>query len=995
MKHNSCIIQKPFRFLSLICILVAHSFSIPSAHSQSYLELASLSPHTDYKTFETEHFQFIYETGYEAFTQKAAHHYEHVHQLLSPILKWTPRTKVTVLIADNADSTNGFSLPAFRVGMVLIATPPDAWSTLAYSDDWIKLLVFHEYTHYLNIDATTGWMEALRIVFGDAVRPNGLWPIWMIEGLAVYFETRMTSLGRGRSPYWDSVLRAYIHETKLGTAKDYGLTLDRVNGDFPIFPGGDIPYLFGYHLWNQFSKDAETLEAAESKMGDYSYHSSHRVPYFIEGNLENITGKNWIDYWNSFVQETETRLGPQIKAIQDQNPTTYETLTQARYGALGGAISPDGKWMAFTQTTLERRQGLYLKDLQSSEDHHIDDKLLGVGMAFTPDSRYLIYSSMTQHQTFQSFSDLYAYDLQEKSIHKLTEGLRAKEPSLSLSGDSVVFLQVSKGTFHLASAELVRSDDQIELKHIKTLYEPKPFTILGNPRFLSNDVILFSEQETEKAYSDLVSYDLKTQKKQTYYHDGQMNRFPVPTENGVLFVSDDHGVQNIYRLEGSDLKSSRKKPVTQVITGTTLPFTGPNGELYASLMTSMGYEIVKYDLSSATVNTPSMVPSAPVALGEALGAPPSLTLPESEDYCPWSTLAPRQWSPFFSAGTQTGTSAGGFLLGFDSTGKHQYSALGSYNFKPKTVDGQISYTYYGMRPAITLSARAETNNIGTGVGGTRYTREQELFLGLDYPTFWTFSYLRASLYGFIGWNGAYDSVTRFRYTTNNFEFDQESVPGLGASIIFSDTETSKLGFTQERGTRLRLATESKFNVGEFAVWKYLIDFSHRFKIGEHSVLDPRARWLGTSMHTPSTLGYTLLEGKNTGDLFDEGTNTSLTRLGIRGYSDITLIPTTSHGAGVISTDYHFPIAPVFRGLDDTFPAFLEQIHGFVFAETGYIPVTRYGALLLPSYGMGLTFDTTLLVRAPVSISLQMQKGTRSAFGADQLFFLSLSSNPLF
>ena len=83
-----------------------------------------------------------------------------------------------------------FTAPPLRIGIVLIATPPDVYFSTSYTEDWIKLLVFHEYTHMLNIDATTEWMEALRVLFGDVVRPNSLWPVWMLEGLAVYYETR-------------------------------------------------------------------------------------------------------------------------------------------------------------------------------------------------------------------------------------------------------------------------------------------------------------------------------------------------------------------------------------------------------------------------------------------------------------------------------------------------------------------------------------------------------------------------------------------------------------------------------------------------------------------------------------------------------------------------------------------------------------------------------------------------------------------------------------
>ena len=45
----------------------------------------------------------------------------------------------------------------------------------------------------------------------------------------------------------------------------------------------------------------------EDALGSMSYRSSGRIPYLINGNLENITGKDWYGYWQDFVRETRDR----------------------------------------------------------------------------------------------------------------------------------------------------------------------------------------------------------------------------------------------------------------------------------------------------------------------------------------------------------------------------------------------------------------------------------------------------------------------------------------------------------------------------------------------------------------------------------------------------------------------------------------------------------------------------------------------------------------
>ena len=979
----------------LLPLIFLFSFSPASAQitNLNYLELAGLSPYAHYQTFETEHFKMIYQEGYLDFTEKAAGHLEHIHRLLSPILKWQPRGKTTILVADNNDSANGFTMPALRVGIVLIATPPDAWTSLSYTDDWIKLLVFHEYTHMLNIDATTEWMEALRVVFGDVIRPNGLWPVWMLEGLAVYFETRTSYFGRGRSPYYDAILSAYLNEGRLGTDKNFGMTLDRVNGSFPYFPGGDIAYLFGYHLWNQFAQTQ-----SEEKMGEYSLRSSHRVPYFIEGNLENITnGKNWKDYWNSFVTETKSRLGSQIQKIKADGVTPREQLTHAGYSALGGAISPDGNWMAFTQVTQQERQGLFLRNLKTGNERRIDDKMLGVGMGFTPDSRFLIYSSLNTQNTYYTYSDLFSYDLKKDKIKQLTHGLRAKEPAVSPDGKTVTFIQVQKASHTLKSATLDINNDEVVISKIKNLYSRTQFAILGNPSFLDNKTVLYSLQEPGKGYSDLFSVGTDGNTTQLLYHDGKMNRYPIASQGKIYFVSDLTRVENIFEL--TDAHQARR--MTNIITGVAAPFAAPNGDLYSSLMTSNGYEIVRFrkeDLHPFMNNQHLSEPSAPTTMKEAVIAPAPLPSPHLENYSPLGSLAPREWTPlaYLTDGSYSGWTAGGLALGFDSTGKHQYTLLADYNFKPKTLDGAFSYSYYGFRPEITLAASAQTTSIGADALHTEYQRHFETAVALDFPIFWTYSSLRPRVYGFINWNRLYDMTTQLRVPTGDFEYDQQFVPGLGVSLTFSDAEGSALGFMSERGNDFAIQGENRMNLGEYSVFKYLASYTHYFKIAEHSVMEPRARILGTTHVSNTILGDSFIQGKRTYDITDEGTRISLTGLGVRGYSDVALGFASAHTIGDVSLDYHFPIRQIFSGLHDTLPAFFNQIHGFVFGETAYVPVTRAaGSLYLPSYGGGLSLDTTLLIRAPIRFTLEAQNGTNKSLGGDTLLFFSMQSASLF
>lgn len=949
-----------------------------TASAQSYLELADLNPATKYQHFETEHFEFTYQTGYFNFTKEAAKHFEHAHRIIAPILKWKPRSKIHVLVADNEDSANGFAMAALRVGIVLIATPPDQWLSTSYSENWIKLLAFHEYTHILNMDPTTEWMEWLRIIFGDAIRPNGLWPSWMLEGLAVYLETKTSILGRGRSPYYDAIVRAYFNEGKLGTEKNNGLTYGRLSGPWPYFPGGETNYLLGYQLWNQFAKHTKN----DQKMGEYSINSSARVPFFIDGNLENVTGKQWGDYWNTFVDESSARYSTEISKINKIGTTSYTKVSDSQYSAIGGVISPNGEWLAYTETRLDERQGLTLKNLKTGKTEKIKDKLLGISMAFTPDSKRLIFSSLGRNTTFTEFSDLWIYDLDEKDFSQITDGLRAKDPQLSPDGKRVVFTVADHATQILTVAELVLEKNNIHLSNQQTIFKPAEFSMIGTPHWINNSEIVFSQQELNQAESRILKIAAAPNSSPiVLVQNGKMNRYPFLCNDQIHYISDQTGIDNIY---------SNSKQITNVITSTQFPFCSPKGELYGSLLTSNGFEIVKFSPGSTAIppsNEKIATPSAPESIPEALRSPEIKVSGNSiSSYSPWKTLLPRQWAPFgyFNYDGISGTKLGGLLLGFDATGKHEYLGTFQYNFKSTTTDGGLRYTYYGFRPAISLIAESATNDIG--IDGL-YERTHEARLQLSHLTRWTWSSLQVTPYAFMSWNAYRDLITHEKIISSDLEYNQPNVPGGGLRLGFNDSIQSKLGFMPEGGSKITTETQAKVYPHNFTLWRFLAEYSRFISTGSHHVLNPKFRLLGSSHYHGANRPYSLLKGKNTNDITDDGTGLSLDSMRIRGYSNRNIKTKSSFNA---SLDYHFPIDTIFNG---TGPFFFGQAHGFIFAETTCIPSTRFPpAVFLPSFGLGITADTTLFWHAPVSISLEMQYGTRKDFGGDQLFFISLGTS---
>jgi hypothetical protein len=169
-------------------------------------------------------------------------------------------------------------------------------------------------------------------------------------------------------------------------------------------------------------------------------------------------------------------------------------------------------------------------------------------------------------------------------------------------------------------------------------------------------------------------------------------------------------------------------------------------------------------------------------------------------------------------------------------------------------------------------------------------------------------------------------------------------------------------------------------------------WSHFFGLGDNSVIQSQLRWLGATRSPQSSLSTSKLVGKDTNNLFDRGTGTSLSQLNFRGYADFS---SSIRSVGAAGLDYHFPLLRSYTGLGGTLPAFLKQTHGFIFAETAFVPRKYNPDLFLPSFGGGLSAETTLLIRAPIRFNLEFQNGTRKDYGGESSLFFSIESDSLF
>ena len=177
------------RFVSALFAALFLSAALPLS--------AQLVPSDRWYTIETAHFRvhFVKSLGSEG--RRAAVNAERAYAQLSTELR-PPAGKVDLVIADNVDYVQGYAttFPSNRI--VVFAHPPIDAPELRNYNDWLQLVITHELTHVFHLDRSDGLWRVGRNIFGrnQIFFPHSYEPSWLVEGLAVYYESRVTGYGR-------------------------------------------------------------------------------------------------------------------------------------------------------------------------------------------------------------------------------------------------------------------------------------------------------------------------------------------------------------------------------------------------------------------------------------------------------------------------------------------------------------------------------------------------------------------------------------------------------------------------------------------------------------------------------------------------------------------------------------------------------------------------------------------------------------------------------
>jgi WD40-like Beta Propeller Repeat/Omp85 superfamily domain len=886
---------------------------------------AKFDPSFSWTTLESPHFLIHYHQGEEEIARRAAIIAEDVHNRLVPRIRWEPKEKTHIVLVDAQDEANGLTTPFPYDHMVLFITEPlgePGLGTTAY-DEWMRLLITHEYTHALQLDMVTGVPEIIKDIFGRIYFPNILEPIWMIEGLAVYEETEQTSGGRGRSPGDDMILRMASLEGPFPS-------LDQASVYPDSWPSGQVPYLFGESFTRYIVQKYGRDKLAEISI----VYSGRGLPFLVDSTGERVLKRSYSDLWYEWEFSLKEQYRKQEQEVKSKGITISQPLTKKGYYTMHPSYSPDGKLIAYDVLNADTFPGIYVMNADGSGDRKLVDNAFsttssGESIAWTPDSSGIYYTKIDIQRNTDLYNDIYFYDLKRDKEVRITRGLRARDPYPSPDGRKLLFVMNKLGKTRLAMAPVPTVEGSlIEEKDIIYLSE-ESVNQYESPRFSPDGTMIVVSLWQPGGYKDIWILDDQGKKIEELMHDRAIDAGAAWSPDGkmIYFASDRTGIFNLYAY---DLATKKISQITNVLGGAFTPAPSPDGKT----IVFTNYSARGYDLNMLPTDPAAWKPAPPYEdRYPVISYNDRPVETKTSSYNPLPTLVPRFWLPWFGYSQESGLLGGFLTAGQDVVEHHSYLFTGLYGPRNDRKWYLFNYTYDGFYP--TFNFRAQDTDVTYGnllsdaISTADYVERSKLLdaalifplLKLEKQQALTIGYQRnrvSALTPLPPWTGYSGPVPA-----------QGILASGRATYEFNNAKQYDFSISPENGRTIAVGYE-KFDESlgsDFTYSKYTADWHEYINLPwPHQVLLVRG-FAGTSSGGAIPQGAFSLGGDNPGDITIPIDQESVY---LRGYPANEF---RGRKAALASLEYRFPIKNLESGIGND-PVFFRRVHGAFFYESG-------------------------------------------------------------
>ncbi len=667
--------------LGLLCALA-------SARSAT----AQVRPDLEWRTLHTAHFRVHFNPELETLARRTAANAEFAYERLAMELT-PPRGIVDIVLADNVDYANGLATPYPTNRIVVYARPPVDAMSLRNHVDWNLILVTHELAHIFHLDRVRGWWKLAQSIFGRAAPlfPNTYAPSWMVEGLAVHYETQIAgNSGGGRLA--GSEFPAFVRAAALG---GHLPALHELSLSAPRYPGGNVAYIYGAYAMSR-------MEPGE--LGAFVEASSGRlIPWYFEASAKKAFGEDFGSYWKRWrdsVEQSAARLD-RASAARDERVLTHHGF-EARFPRW-----VDDSTLVYVADDARDMTGAYR--LRDDED---DPRRTRLGRRSALDAndplggRRTVHGELEWRDPYTLYSDLYVGGAGLFGRRRLTNGERLTSPDLHEASGSIVAVQSVAGTTQLVTLDI--DGDGIPVRIAGGSSDES----WSEPRWSHDGRRIAAARWERGGRASIVVLDARGQELQSFEPRGRALAIVsspvwIPGDTALLFVSDHEGRAMIYR---GDVRTGEIQRAWSTPTALHTPDVSPDGKRVAAVeLGADGYRVITRAMPSGNELQPideiagaDSIAAVRERMNDVMLLEPDTAARETK-YWAFDHMRPTWWLPTVDK-DNAGTYVYGFLMsGRDLVNRHAWDAEAAYQPERHEWTVDLAYSYAGLgNPVLTV-----------------------------------------------------------------------------------------------------------------------------------------------------------------------------------------------------------------------------------------------------------------------------------------------------
>ena len=888
--------------------------------------VAQLPPDEHWRTLHTRHFRVTFTPQLEAEARRAAVNAERAYAELSTELV-PPRGTIDLVVSDNVDYVNGYATPFPSNRIVVYAHPPTDPSGLRNYADWNALVVTHELTHIFHLDRSRGIWKVGQAIFGrnPLLFPNLYEPRWVLEGLAVYYESRLTGVGRLESSEHSMIARAAALANRVPTLQELSPGTSR-------FPGGEVVYVYGSLLFDYLSRTR-----GPASIRDFVERGARTpFPFFLTATSRAAFGESfqtaWKQWRDSLVREMKT---------------PHEVMPEWRQLTGDGRTALFPRWVGDSTLFYAADKG---REMPASYEVFLNgkEKKLGRRNGTSPNLRLadgsILFSQPDYLDPYHIRQDLYVQ--RNGRQMRLTRGARLSTPDVRADG-GIVAVQDVPATTRLVRLS-VRGGPIVAITHGSL------DTQWADPRWSPDGTRIVAVEQTMGA-SQLVVLDSSGARELSFGASRSITSQPSWSPDGrlIYFSSERNGMPQIYVADISATPVTIAR-LTDAATGVFSPEVSPDRTRLATVLfladgdhigvAPIPPPLVQRDPDSARAGVRAGCATC-VAIIPGLAPPGSADTSRATAYSPWITLLPRYWLPLVEGTTTDGNSFGAITSGYDIIGRHSYTLQALHNTRFGENSAWLWYRYAGLGlPLVDLYASQNFSHDVVLSGGPGAYRRVGSFIERDRIASVQATFIRPRFrsYSLASFGGELES---HRYSTipdtllgklSSFYGTSPVYPAIVASAGWSNARRPTLSISSEDGISASVSGRQRWQRGAAgSSTRSLVGVSSIYKSLDlpgfaHHVVALRAAGGVTDERSPDRFSAGGISGTSL-EVFPGFTVGEQRRtFGVRGY------PASAEGgirAYSAALEYRAPLWAPSRGFR-FIPVFIDKTSLTLFGETG-------------------------------------------------------------